>query len=81
MPVLKLPLVPDAAANMIHRYPLLDARTALFDLAADPGQQAPLDAPAEAARLTAQLAAMLAEQEAPPEAFARLGLPAVATGD
>ena len=40
MPVLKLPLVPDAAANMIHRYPLLDARTALYDLAADPLQQA-----------------------------------------
>jgi hypothetical protein len=41
MPVLKLPLVPDAAANMIHRYPLLDARTVLYDLERDPQQKAP----------------------------------------
>jgi hypothetical protein len=78
MPVLKLPLVPDAAANMIHRYPLLDARTALYDLAADPGQLSPIDAPAEAARLASLLAEMMAEQEAPAEAFARLGLPGAA---
>jgi arylsulfatase A-like enzyme len=81
MPVLKLPLVPDAAANMIHRYPLLDARTALFDLDADPAQQAPLAAPAEAARLAALLAALMAEQEAPPEAYARLGLAGDTSGD
>jgi hypothetical protein len=74
MPVLKLPLVPDAAANMIHRYPLLDARTALYDLEADPTQQAPIYAAAEAGRLAALLATLMAEQEAPPEAFARLGL-------
>lgn len=74
MPVLKLPLVADAAANMIHRYPLLDARTALYDLAADPAQRAPVDAPAEAARLAALMRAAMAEQEAPPEAFERLGL-------
>jgi hypothetical protein len=66
---------------MIHRYPLLDARTALFDLAADPAQQAPLDAPAEAARLAALLAALMAEQEAPSEAFARLGLAGDASRD
>ncbi|MGK7866578.1 sulfatase [Falsiroseomonas sp. E2-1-a20] len=76
MPVLKLPLVADAAANMIHRYPLLDPHTALYDLHADPAQAAPVDAPAEAARMAALLTALMAEHEAPPEAFARLGLPA-----
>lgn len=74
MPVLKLPLVPDAAANMIHRYPLLDARTALYDLATDPGQTAPAEAPAEAARLAAMMARLMTEQEAPAEALLRLGL-------
>lgn len=74
MKVLKLPLVPDAAANMIHRYPLLDARTVLYDLLTDPAQAAPLDAPAEMARLTALMAALMRAEEAPPEAFARLGL-------
>jgi hypothetical protein len=72
--VLKLPLVPDAAANMIHRYPLLDARTAVYDLAADPGQTSPLDAPAELARLSALLRMMMLGEEAPAEAFTRLGL-------
>ncbi|MBL6456341.1 sulfatase [Belnapia sp. T6] len=77
MPVLKLPLVPDAAANMIHRYPLLDARTALYDLDSDPGQATPLDAPAEAVRLAGLMRRLMAEQEAPPEAYARLGLEGV----
>ena len=74
--VLKVPLVADAAANMIRRYPLLDARTALYDLRADPAQRAPVDAPAEAARMMALLAAEMAAHDAPPEAFVRLGLPA-----
>jgi hypothetical protein len=74
MKVMRLPLVPEAAANMIHRYPLLDARTALYDLRDDPGQQRPLDAPAEAARLTALMARIMAAHEAPTEAFVRLGL-------
>jgi hypothetical protein len=59
---------------MIHRYPLLDARTVLYDLAADPGQATPLDAPAEMARLTALMQALMRAEEAPAEAFMRLGL-------
>jgi len=74
--VLKLPLVPDAAANMIHRYPLLDARTALYDLRRDPAQLSPLDAPAERARLLDLMRAEMAAHDAPPEAYARLGLSA-----
>lgn len=75
MPVLKLPLVPDAAANMIHRYPLLDARTVLYDLERDPQQKSPIDAPGEAARMAALLCRAMAAHEAPPEAYRRLGLP------
>jgi len=74
MPVLKLPVVADAAANMTHRYPLLDARTVLYDTEADPHQLSPVDAPAEAARLQVLLCEMMAEHEAPPEAYLRLGL-------
>ena len=74
MKVLKLPLVPDAAANMLHRYPLLEARTVLYDLATDPAQLAPVNAPKEAARLAGLMRRAMAEHEAPPEAFARLGL-------
>jgi arylsulfatase A-like enzyme len=75
MPLLKLPLVPDAAANMLHRYPLLDARTVLYDLVTDPGQLSPLEKSAEAARMTALLQEEMAAHEAPAEAYLRLGLP------
>lgn len=79
--VLRLPLVADAAASMIHRYPLLDARTVLYDLESDPGQLSPADLPAEAARLQALMLEAMAELEAPGEAYLRLGLevPAEAT--
>lgn len=74
MPVLKLPLVADAAANMIHRYPLLEAKTALYDLSVDPGQLHPIDDLAEEARLQLLLRKLMAEHEAPEEAYRRLGL-------
>ena len=55
---------------------LLEDTTRLYDLAADPGQLTPLDAPAEEARLMAVMARLMAANHAPPEAFTRLGLTA-----
>jgi arylsulfatase A-like enzyme len=50
------------------------ARHQLWDLEADPRQEAPIADPAVEARLVARLAAHLKACEAPPEQFTRLGL-------
>jgi arylsulfatase A-like enzyme len=73
-PLWRLPVRQDAKANMTRRYPLLDARTALFDLAADPAQRAPVDEPQQERRIRAQIAALLERNDAPAELFARYGL-------
>ncbi len=73
-PVWRLPVRPDAKANMTRRYPLLDARTALFDLMADPAQRAPVDEPQQEQRMRAAIAALLARNDAPAELYARYGL-------
>ena len=73
--VLKVPVVEGAAANMVRRYPLLDAKTALFDVQADPAQRDALSAPEEEARLIGLMRDAMRQHDAPPEAFARLGLP------
>ena len=46
----------------------------LFDLAADPAQNAPLDDPGQKQRLTALLVHLMHENDAPREQFVRLGL-------
>ncbi len=71
---LKVPVVEAAAANMLRRYPLLDARTVLFDVTADPVQAHPVEAPEQEARMVRLLAAAMRAHDAPVEAFARLGL-------
>jgi len=48
--------------------------TRLYDLVSDPGQTEPIKNAAEEQRLTALMAKLMADNEAPPEAFARLGL-------
>jgi hypothetical protein len=53
---------------------LLESETRLYDVVADPAQKHPLDDPATEARLTATMARLMAENDAPPEAFARLSL-------
>jgi arylsulfatase A-like enzyme len=73
-PVWRLPVHRDAKANMVRRYPLLDARTALFDLATDPQQRAPIRRPDVEARIRRAMAALLREHEAPAEVFERYGL-------
>jgi arylsulfatase A-like enzyme len=53
---------------------LLEDETRLYDLAADPGQDRPLHDPAQEARLSELMRRLMTENEAPTEAFARLGL-------
>src|SRR5260370_37330053 len=50
------------------------ARHQLWDLATDPGQEAPITDPAVEARLSSRLVHHLSAGEAPPEQFLRLGL-------
>ncbi len=73
-PVWRLPVHPDARANMVRRYPLLDPRTVLFDLDSDPEQRAPVDRPGEEARIRSAIVRLLREHEAPAEVFERYGL-------
>lgn len=73
-PLMKLPVQKDARANMTRRYPLLDARTVLFDLADDPAQRVPLDDPLLEASIRARIVALLEAHAAPPELYGRYGL-------
>ena len=52
---------------------LMESDTRLYDLQADPGQQNPLRDPQAEARMIGLMRALMADNEAPPEAFARLG--------
>jgi arylsulfatase A-like enzyme len=75
VPVLRVPVVPDSPWFQSHGPAVIEpSASLLFDLAADPGQERPLkDSDAEA-RLTRLMRAEMERQNAPPEAFARLGL-------
>jgi hypothetical protein len=68
----------DARANMVSRYPLLDARTALYDLEVDPDQRTPVKRPETEARIRQAIIRLLREHEAPAEVFVRYGLDAEA---
>jgi arylsulfatase A-like enzyme len=48
---------------------------ALYDLAADPGQEHPIDDPAAEQRMIELMVALMRANDAPPEQFERLGLP------
>lgn len=73
-PLWKLPLHPDARANMIARYPLLDAVDAIYDLVADPDQKTPLNDPAREAECHQAMARLLLRHKAPAEIFERFAL-------
>ncbi|GAB5377094.1 MAG: sulfatase-like hydrolase/transferase [Acuticoccus sp.] len=83
IPVLKVPVSERSA--MYNTYGpgcLLENETRLYDLAADPGQQAPLDDPALEAAMAAKMTALMGTLGAPGEAYRRLafspGAPATA---
>ncbi len=72
-PVWQLPIRMDAKANMTRRYPLLDAKTVIYDMEADPSQSRPLNDPALEAVLEKKLLALLRVNHAPAELYARYG--------
>ena len=51
-----------------------DTETALFDTLTDPEQRRPLVYPSVEARLTVQMRSLMEANDAPPEAYTRLGL-------
>ena len=59
---------------MTRRYPLLEARTVLFDLAVDPQQRVPIEDPALEARIRAKIVEVLVVNDAPAEVYVRYGL-------
>jgi arylsulfatase A-like enzyme len=73
-PLWKLPIRMDAKANMTRRYPLLDAKTVIYDIEADPEQRSPLEDPVLEAELTGKLVALLHQNHAPAELYVRYGL-------
>ncbi|GGH24199.1 sulfatase [Alsobacter metallidurans] len=72
--VLKLPVVADAKANMVSRYPLLEAETALYDLSSDPGQTVPRRLAEVEERMIGLLIGEMRAHDAPIEVYRRLGL-------
>ena len=75
VPLLKVPVTD--RSPMYRNYgpgALIEKDTRLYDLRNDPGQVKPLDDAAAEARMVALMRGLMEKNEAPPEAFARLGL-------
>lgn len=75
VPLLKVPVI--ESSPMYRNYGpgcLLDRETVLFDLETDPDQLTPCTDPAVERRLERLMVELMDANEAPPEAFARLGL-------
>jgi hypothetical protein len=76
VPVLKLPARRNAAGQP-SGHPgqgaYDDTTTVLYDMSVDPGQATPIDDPAVVQRLETSMVEILTRNEAPPEAFTRLG--------
>ena len=62
---------------------LEDTQTVLYDLETDPGQTTPITDPETEARLVSEMVGIMHRNEAPPEAYRRLGLdvPAMGSGE
>lgn len=74
-PLLKIPVI--ERSPMYYMYGpgrLLEDETVLFDLARDPGQLQPVEAPQVEARLARRMRDLMIANDAPPEALARIGL-------
>ncbi|MBV1708075.1 MAG: sulfatase [Hyphomicrobiales bacterium] len=75
VPLLKVPVI--ERSPMYHNYGpgcLLESETRLYDLLNDPGQSAPLHDQKREALMIAKMQRLMKENDAPPEAFERLGL-------
>ncbi len=78
MPLVRTPArrAPDGRVNVQGLYE--DTTTVLYDLSTDPEQKKPLDDPATVARLAKLMAQLMHRNEAPHEAYRRIGLQAYA---
>jgi arylsulfatase A-like enzyme len=76
LPMLRLPARRDAKRPPMQGGGFEQAVTVLYDTGEDPGQMQPIDDPAVTERLTLAMRRIMAEHDAPPEAYARLGLEA-----
>jgi arylsulfatase A-like enzyme len=75
VPLLKVPVI--ERSPMYNNYgpgSLLESDTRLYDLEADPGQERPLDDPSIEARMVKLMRGLMERNEAPAEAYSRLGL-------
>lgn len=75
VPVLKVPVI--ERSPMFDNYgpgALLESETRLYDLADDPGQESPLVAPDIEKAMVSLMRDLMRANDAPPEAFARIGL-------
>lgn len=75
VPVLKVPVID--RSPMYHNYGpgcLLESDTRLYDLIRDPAQETPLQDPAREALMIAKMTRLMQVNDAPPEAYQRLGL-------
>jgi hypothetical protein len=73
--LLKVPVID--RSPMYNNYgpgALIESDTRLYDLTKDPGQEHPIRDPAQEERLIGLMTALMAENDAPSEAFHRLGI-------
>ena len=74
-PVLRIQVVPQSPWYQSHGPAVMEPNgSLLFDVQADPAQQMPLDDAEQQARLSQMMCKVMQRNDAPPEAFARLGL-------
>lgn len=73
-PMLKIPARRAPDGRIAGQGLVEDTQTVLYDTQTDPGQNTPIHAPEVVARLEREMVRLMARNEAPPEAFTRLGL-------
>jgi arylsulfatase A-like enzyme len=77
-PLLKVPVIERSPMNTSYGPGvMIESETRLYDLEIDPGQGGALQEPQNEARLTRLMVELMAENDAPPEAFARIKVEAV----
>lgn len=74
MPVLKIPAIEGAKRPPMQGGGFDDTQTVLYDLVADPDQNAPFRDPDIEARFCAEIASQMRAHDAPPELYARFDL-------
>jgi hypothetical protein len=81
VPMLKVPATPKSPVYFAHGPGAQkQTDTVLYDLASDPMQLSPIRDEAVEARMIGLMAGLMAANDAPPESYERLGVPAPAGG-